>query len=97
MAANILNDAKNLFFWAFNDAEKTALVYQWFDEGMRSGYASPGGLDALMSGSKNGVQMQKMITQNPKERLEVLSLAAKCLKAGAFPSSRSRAVFSRHL
>jgi hypothetical protein len=46
-----------------------------------------------MSGSKNGVQMQKMIVQNPMERIEVLDCAKTALAAGFFPGTRSRAYF----
>ena len=82
-----------VFRWAFNDASRTAKVSEWFDAAVEDGMSGAGKLDALMSGSKNGVQMQKMIVQNPMERIQVLDYAKRALELGAFPSSRSRAIF----
>ena len=93
MAANVRDQAQMVFRWAFNDAGRTAKVSEWFDAAVEDGMSGAGKLDALMSGSKNGVQMQKMIVQNPMERIQVLDYARQALQLGAFPSSRSRAIF----
>jgi len=93
MAANVREQAKMVFRWAYNNAERIAKVTEWFDAAVEDGMSGSGKLDALMSGSKNGVQMQKMIVQNPMERIQVLDYAKAALDCGAFPSSRSRARF----
>jgi hypothetical protein len=93
MAANKRDQARMLFKWAFGNAERTARITTWFDAAVEDGFSASGKLDAIMSGSKNGVQMQKMIVQNPMERIEVLDYAKTALAAGLFPGTRSRAYF----
>lgn len=92
MAATAYDTAKEIFFWANGNAERTADVQAAYDAAGANPIAK-GGLDSVLSATKNNVTMQKTVGLGELDRVKALRWALTWLDLGYMPSRRTIGVF----
>jgi hypothetical protein len=92
VAATAYDTARELFFWANGNAQRTADVQAAYDLAGANPIAK-GGLDSVLSATKNNVTMQKTVGLNELDRIKALRWALAWLDTGRMPSKRTIGVF----
>ncbi len=92
MAATAYDTAREIFFWAKDNETRTADVQAAYDLAGANPIAK-GGLDSVLSATKNNVTMQKTVGLSELDRVKALRWALQWLDAGRMPSKRTIGVF----
>ena len=81
--------AQILYDYAAGDAVKTTAIETARDSLITTGALSKGGMNSIISGTKNSVSYSMMVGMSVQEQLMALNLAVRCLSIGARPTTRT--------
>ena len=85
--------AQILYDYAAGDAVKTAAIETARDALITGGALTKGGMNSIVSGSKNSVAYSMMVGRTVQEQLMALNLAVRCLALTARPTTRTVSQF----